>query len=236
LKNRFANLYLFAIAAFLYAGPFAHAQSTPPFVLSVVSGDAQTTGLNQVFPQRLVVRLADSNGNPHQGAPVNFQDTSCVSLMGTPCEFPGAPGHFESGSNNATVITDALGIAVSPHYYAGGSLGSVNPIFDINPGAIGLEVIVLPDEPPYFFTISQALTHFAVFRLTQVAAPAVAATPALSLSALALLCILLVAAASVVLDFRLRLNKKNDVSKCRKSRTRTWLLVLFRSQQRNNIR
>jgi hypothetical protein len=202
LKKRVTTLFLFAIAAFFQAAPFAHAQSTAPFVLSVVSGDAQTTGLNQVFPQRLVVRLTDSNANPIQGAPVNFQNTSCVSFMGTPCEFPGAPGHFESGNNNATVVTDASGTAVAPPYYAGGSLGAVNPVFGINPGAIGLEVIVIPDEPPYFFSISQALTHFAVFRLTQIAAPAVAATPAVSLSSLTLLCILFLAMGSIVLSGR----------------------------------
>jgi hypothetical protein len=199
LKKRFANLYLFAIAACLYAAPFAHAQSTPPFVLSVVTGDAQTTGLSQVFPQRLVVRLADSNGNPIQGAPVNFQDTDCISFMGTPCEFPGASGHFKSGSNNATVVTNTTGIAEAPPYYAGGSLGTISPNFGINPGAIGLEVIVVPDVPPYFFTISHALTNFAVFRLTEVAAPAVVATPAISLLSLALLCFTLVAVGGIVL-------------------------------------
>ena len=49
--------------------------------------------------------------------------------MGTLCEFPGAPGHFTSGSNNATVVTDASGLAMAPPYYAGNSLGTVNPVF-----------------------------------------------------------------------------------------------------------
>jgi len=37
---------------------FAQAASVP-FVISIVAGDAQTTGLNQVFPQWLIVRLTN---------------------------------------------------------------------------------------------------------------------------------------------------------------------------------
>jgi len=200
LKKCITSLFLFVNAVFFQAAPVAFAQSTVPFVLSVVSGDAQTTALNQVFPQRLVVRLTDSSANPIKGAPVNFQNSPCLTILGSPCEFPGAPGHFESGSYNATVVTDASGIAVAPPYYAGGDLGSPN--WGINPGGIGLEVIVIPDAPPYFFTIPQAVSNFAVFNLREVAAPTIATTPAFSLPSLLLLCILLVFVGSVVLNGR----------------------------------
>ena len=151
----------------LWCASIARAQSTDPFVLVIVGGDAQTTDLNQAFPQRLMVRLTDANGIPLQGAHIYFENEPCLSLLGTPCEFPGAPGHFESGSDNATVPTDATGLATSPTYYAGGSLG-IDPRVN-NLGAIGVSAYVVPNEAPYFFPVSVTLTHGVVFQLTEVA-------------------------------------------------------------------
>ena len=117
------------------------------FLLTEIAGDGQTTGLNQAFPQRLMVRLTDTDGNPLGGAHVYFETEPCISLLGSPCEFPGSPGHFASGADNATVATNSAGIATSPTYYAGSSLGIPIPGTG-NLGAIGVTAYVVSNEAP----------------------------------------------------------------------------------------
>jgi len=187
LKKRITSSFLFVVAAFSCAVPLARSQSTAPFVLSLVSGDTQRTGLNQVFPQRLVVRLTDDAGTPLAGAHIYFETYDCLSLLGSPCEFPGAPGHFQSGSGNATVTSDVNGLAVSPAYYAGGSLSTDPRVND--PGAIGVGAYVVPDEAPYYFSISATVTHGVVFFLSEApTAQPPSAVPSLSGPALGILC------------------------------------------------
>jgi hypothetical protein len=180
------------IAVLLAAGSsISRAQNADAFVLVSVAGNEQTTGLNQVFPQRLAVRLASSAGAPLPNAHVYFESSYCLSLLGSPCEFPGAPGHFESGSSSATVTTDATGLAISPAYYAGGSLSTDPRVND--PGAIGVAAYVVADEAPYFFSASITLTHYVVFFLSEapLAEPPVS-VPSLSNPSLVALCLLLV--------------------------------------------
>jgi len=167
--------------------PLARSQSTAPFVLSLVSGDTQITGLNQVFPQRLVVRLTNNAGAPLPDAHIYFESFDCLSLFGSPCEFPGAPGHFQSGSGGATVATDINGLAMSPAYYAGGSVSTDPRVND--PGAIGVGAYVVPDEAPYFFSISATVTHGVVFFLSErLIAQTLSAAPLLSGLALGAMC------------------------------------------------
>ncbi len=183
--------YFLPLVAVLLAGvsSISGAQSADPFVLVSVAGNGQTTGLNQVFPQQFVVRLTDRAGAPLPNARVYFESSYCLSLLGSPCEFPGAPGHFESGSSSATVTTDATGLAISPAYYAGGSLSTDPRVND--PGAIGVAAYVVADEAPYFFSASITLTHYVVFFLSEVAQPP-ASVPSLSSPSLAVLILLLV--------------------------------------------
>ena len=169
---------LIAAAATFWVASMACAQPIPQFAFTGIAGDAQTVTTGQLFPVRFAVRLTDLDGNPLQGAQVNFQNEGCITFPGIPCEFPGEPGHFKSGSDHATVVTDAAGIAIAPPYYAGSEAG-----------AIGVEVIVLPNIAPYYFGVSQALTYNVEFRLQQVAGPPVAAVPALSHLASLLVCV-----------------------------------------------
>lgn len=187
----FFHTGFFALAIGSWLAQPAYAQAPSSFVLTSVSGDGQIATIGQIFAVQFAVRLTDPSGNPLQGAQVNFQNLSCISFMGIPCEFPGAPGHFESGSDNATVITNAAGIAVAPSYYAGAEAG-----------AIGLEVIVVPDVAPYFFTVSLALSNFVEFRLQQVPVQRIVPTPVLSVPMLRLLCVLLVLMACFALNRR----------------------------------
>ena len=162
------------------------------FVLTEVAGDGQTTGLNQVFPQRFVARLTNASGTPLSGAHISFESSYCLSLLGSPCEFPGAPGHFQSGNGIAVVATDATGLATSPAYYAGGSISTDPRVND--PGAIGVFAYVVPDEAPYFFSISETLTHPVVFRLSEVPLAQIPSpAPSLSATSFGALCALLVA-------------------------------------------
>jgi hypothetical protein len=169
----------FAAVAIFWLASLASAQQVATFVFTGIAGDAQTVTVGHLFPTRFVVRLVDPAGNPLPGAQVNFQNEGCVTFPGIPCEFPGEPGHFASGSDNATMITDASGTAIAPPYYAG--LGA---------GAIGIEVIVLPNIAPYYFGVPQALSNNVEFRLLQVVGQPVSAAPALSYIAMLLLCII----------------------------------------------
>lgn len=153
----------------------ASAQQAPAFVFVGIAGDAQTVPVGHVFPIQFAVRLTDTVGTPLPGAPVNFQNVHCYVATGVPCDVPGDPGHFESGNDNATVVTDASGIAIAPPYYAGGG-----------PGATGILAFVLPHTPPYNFGTSQSLNDLVVFHLQQVAAAPVGAPTLSGLSSLLL--------------------------------------------------
>ena len=169
---------LVAAAAAFWVASMARAQPAPEFIFTSIAGTAQTVTTGHLFPVRFAVRLTDLDGKPLPSAQVNFQNEGCITIPGIPCEFPGDPGHFESGSDNATMVTDAAGIAIAPPYYAGSEAG-----------AIGIEVIVLPNIAPYYFGVSQVLTYNVEFRLQQVAGQPIAAVPAQSFFASLLLCI-----------------------------------------------
>src|SRR5262249_32083405 len=99
--------------------------SNPPNTLKLVAGSGQTTQLGKLFQTNLQVALANTNGCPLTG-----------NLAGSSIDFD-APGNgpsgifSSSGSDDATVGTDATGVATPPpltaNYTAGSRSGDAPP-------------------------------------------------------------------------------------------------------------
>jgi len=177
--GRFAAIV--AIGAVLYVvAAAATAQSS--LHLAVVAGQGQTTVIGQPFPTPLAVRLTTSLGSPISGATIYFANDGCFtySAPGSPstCPYTGAPGHFDSGALDATVVTDAYGIATAPTYVAGAA-----------PGSIGVYAYAPPNVAPYYFDYSSSLNNIVVLELTQTAASV--AIPAISVPVLIITAIML---------------------------------------------
>lgn len=83
------------------------------WVMSIVSGDLQSTRLEQPFALPLQVRLQTAGGNPVAGQEVTFDAPAS-----------GASARFAGGSRQARVLTDAQGLARSPALTATGVAGS----------------------------------------------------------------------------------------------------------------
>ncbi len=81
-------------------------------LLTVVSGSGQSTPAGAAFGMPLQVQLTDPLGNPVPGAIVTFTAPNS-----------GITGNFSSNSN-ATVVTNAQGVAVAPTLSAGTKAGS----------------------------------------------------------------------------------------------------------------
>jgi len=134
----------------------ASAQDGSHISLSILQGDGQATSSGHVFAEQFIVRLTDDHGIPFKGTRIAFYNDPCIYLGGLPCLDTGPPGHFESGSDHAIVTTDALGVAVAPPYYAGAGIGP-----------IGVSAYAIPSEPPYFFYVTEALSHYVDFQLSE---------------------------------------------------------------------
>jgi hypothetical protein len=185
MKHSGTSFLLAAVTLAAGVVPFSclRAADENPFTISIAQGDAQVAGVGQAFAQQFEVTLTDPHGTPLQGVQVNFENVGCLRLLGSPCEFPAPPGHFVSGADNATVTTSLAGVAIAPAYYAGFGVG-----------AIGVAANVVPNEPPYFFTTPEVLTHIAVFRLNQVPDP----VPTLSVWVRVVLAMLLAACGQIL--------------------------------------
>ena len=160
----------------------ASAQDASQIKLSILDGDGQATTSGHVFAKKLAVQLTDTHGIPFQGTPVYFESEPCYTLGGLQCDIPAPPGHFQSGSDNATVLTDSSGVAVAPPYYAG--LGT---------GAIGVSAYAVSEQPPYFLPFREVVGHIVDFHLTET--PAIVSVPILSPRSTYLLLVLLVVGA-----------------------------------------
>jgi hypothetical protein len=86
------------------------AEMTPQ--VEILAGDNQSAAINVAFATPMKVRF-HKNGNPL------YQHTITFSAPET-----GASGTFPDGTTNATVVTDANGIATSPVFTANGIQGS----------------------------------------------------------------------------------------------------------------
>src|SRR5262245_41694230 len=92
--------------------------SNPPNTLKLVAGSGQTTQLGKLFQTNLQVALANTNGCTLTG-----------NLAGISIDFD-APGNgpsgifSSSGSDDATVGTDATGVATAPPFTANYTAGS----------------------------------------------------------------------------------------------------------------
>jgi hypothetical protein len=90
--------------------------------LVVARGAGQSATINTDYTSPLSVRLLDSSGRPVEGVTVTFalgesaSDNTSIALA------PGAA--FESGLTQAVALTDADGIATSPHLSANGTSGT----------------------------------------------------------------------------------------------------------------
>jgi hypothetical protein len=136
MVRRLAPIVLFTAATVLAgAGPAsadACPSSNPPNMLKIVSGSSQTAQLGKPFQAGLQVALANSNGCPVTG-----------NLGGISVDFAapssGASGIFAaSGSNVATVGTDANGVAVAPPFTANDTAGTYGVHADTDYGSVTL--------------------------------------------------------------------------------------------------
>jgi hypothetical protein len=78
--------------------------------ISAVAGNGQSAAAGVAFAVPLEIQVRDAFGNPVSGAAVTFAAPSS-----------GPSGHF---NGNATVTTNALGLATAPSFTANGTLGS----------------------------------------------------------------------------------------------------------------
>jgi Calx-beta domain len=95
------------------------------YAISIKAGDGQTAAINSAFATQLQVTVTES-GNPVSGVPVTF--TAPAS---------GASGTFQTtGTNTATVNTDANGVATAPALTANGAAGGpYNVVASTNAGS-----------------------------------------------------------------------------------------------------
>jgi hypothetical protein len=113
-----AAVLLGAGASSAGAAAGARPSSNPPNTLKLVAGSGQTAQLGKQFQTKFQVELANRNGCPLTG-----------NLSGVSITFDapgsGASGIFpSSGSDDATVGTDANGVATAPTFTANYTAGS----------------------------------------------------------------------------------------------------------------
>ncbi len=89
--------------------------------LTAATGNAQRATIDCRYPKPLRARLLDASGQPVEGASVTFTLGSQAGAGAAGAAAPGAT--FVGGTNQATALTDADGIATSPRFTGNGAPG-----------------------------------------------------------------------------------------------------------------
>jgi|GEM_PF-4274089 len=129
------------------------ADSSVAVTLTATGGDDQTVRVATILPTPFAVRATDEHGSPLAGLPVQFAVNSCIDAPLQPPSCPPAElyGHFASGPDGVTAMTDADGVAVANGFTA----GSISGTYSVFPFIIPLEV----DGIYYHVVDSQPLFH-----------------------------------------------------------------------------
>ena len=91
--------------------------------LSAVGGTTQSATIESRYPKRLAARVADQDGAPIEGAEVVFTLAAAGGSGGGGGASAAAGATFLGGDVQATVLTDASGIATTPPVLANGTPG-----------------------------------------------------------------------------------------------------------------
>lgn len=93
-----------------------------PAAMAIVGPARQSAAVATRFGHPLAVSLADADGKPLQGVSVTF--TLAASGGGSGASGAGGAGaSFTGGASQATVTTNAAGVATSPRFVAGSAAG-----------------------------------------------------------------------------------------------------------------
>jgi protocatechuate 3,4-dioxygenase beta subunit len=90
--------------------------------LTAATGRAQSATIDSRYARPLTARLLDADGQPIEGASVDFTLGPQAGTGGEAAATPGAK--FISGASQATALTDANGVATSPRFTANGTPGT----------------------------------------------------------------------------------------------------------------
>jgi hypothetical protein len=90
--------------------------------LTAATRSVQRATIDSRYPKPLTVRLLDSSGQPIEGASITFTLGSQGNAGLSGVAAPGAT--FVGGTNEATAVTDAEGIATSPRFTGNGAPGN----------------------------------------------------------------------------------------------------------------
>jgi hypothetical protein len=105
-----------------------------PAVMRVVARASQSATVSTRYKHPLEIRLLDASGRPLQGVSVTFALGASASGAGS----GSAGASFSGGASQATVTTNAAGIATSPRFEAGSAAGKFTATAALADGATPL--------------------------------------------------------------------------------------------------